>query len=386
MAAKVQYCVRCVMPSTKPFLWFDEEGVCAACLDHQRKRAHLDGIDWSARKDQLDRIVDRTKARQAPLYDVVVPVSGGKDSIFQVRTALDYGLRVLAVNVDYGIKTEIGRVNLSLIPDMGATLITVRPEQTYHNQMIRIGLEDYGDPDLMSHTLLYAYPMRVAARFDVPVVFWGENSAFEYGGDEPSAQKSHIDREWFLRYVVTQGVTVENMSSRYGIPLSVLAIYDFPEEEIRRHGVEAIFLSHFLKWDAQAHLEVARACGFQTLPGPHEGTFRNYVGIDEKINRVHQYLKVLKFGYGRATDHACEEIRNGRMTREEAIELVARYDRQGLSDDYREDFAELLGYSRQECIEVLEKWRNKDLWRQVDGKWMLDESFIGVQHNHEVYA
>jgi len=374
------------MPSTKPFLWFNEQGVCAACLAHEDKREHLGGIDWTARKAELDQVVDKAKAKQAEFYDVVVPVSGGKDSIFQVHTALNYGLRVLAVNVDYGIKTEIGRKNLAVIPDIGATLITVRPEQKYHNRMIRLGLEDYGDPDLMSHALLYAYPMWMAVRFEVPLVFWGENSAFEYGGDKISGQKSHIDRDWFLKYVVTQGVTIQDISEKYNIPLDILKFYDFPEEELRQKDIEAVFLSYYLPWDSEAHLQIARDYGFQTLDGPREGTFRNYVGIDEKINRVHQYLKVLKFGYGRATDHACEEIRNGRLSRDEAIKLVAKYDRQELSNDYIDDFAALLGYTREQCIELLEKWRNKDLWRKIGDRWILDDSFVGVKQNQDVGA
>ena len=124
---KLAYCTKCVMPDSKPFLTFDADGVCAACRAHETKQEHLSGIDWTARRRQLDELVERAKARKAPFYDVLVPVSGGKDSIFQVHIAMKYGLRVLAVNVDYGIKTEIGRQNLELIPKMGASRIIIRP-------------------------------------------------------------------------------------------------------------------------------------------------------------------------------------------------------------------------------------------------------------------
>jgi N-acetyl sugar amidotransferase len=354
------------MPSSKPFLWFDDRGVCAACIAHEAKERHLGGIDWTKRKQQLDQLVDKAKAKNAPYYDVVVPVSGGKDSMYQVHTALGYGLRVLAAHVDYGVKTEVGKANLGCIPKMGATLITVRPELKYHIQLIRHGLEDYGDPDLMSHSLLYAYPTRIAAQFNVPLVMWGENSAFEYGGDEISGQKSHIDREWFLKYVVTGGVTVDEIATKYDIPLSVLKVYDFPEEEIRSQGIDAVFLSYFMPWDSARNLKIAMQYGFKGLGHPHEGTFRDFVGIDEKINRVHQYIKVLKFGYGRATDHACEEIRQGRMTRKQAFELVLKHDRQPLSDYFLNDVADFLGYTRDQFIQQIEKWRNESVWAQLN--------------------
>ena len=371
---KLTYCTKCVMPDSKPFLTFDADGVCAACRAHETKQERLSGIDWTARKRRLDELVEQAKARKAPFYDVLVPVSGGKDSIFQIHVALKYGLRVLAVNVDYGIKTEIGRQNLELIPKMGASLIIIRPEQKFHTQMIRLGFEDYGDPDLMSHGLLFAYPLWTAVQFQVPLVFEGENSAFEYGGDEASRRKFHIDRAWFLKHVMTKGITVQGLCANYDIPEHVLKVYDFPEAELAAANIEAVFLSCFFPWDSEKHLEIAREYGFQSLPEPREGTFRNYVGIDEKINRVHQYMKVLKFGYGRATDHACEEIRSGRMTRAEAITSVRSHDRRDLSDYYVDDFVKLLRYTKEQFWAVLDKYRNREIWQQKNGQWRLDDS------------
>jgi len=357
----MKYCRKCVVPDTKPFVEFDEEGVCSACRAHEAKQEYQQGIDWEKRARELENIVEKAKRRKAPFYDVLVPVSGGKDSIYQVHTALQYGLRVIAVNVDYGIKTEVGLHNLDLIPEMGATLVTVRPEQKYHNEMIRIGFEDFGDPDLMSHALLYSYPLRIAVNFSVPLVFEGENSAFEYGGDKISGQKSRIDRDWFYKYIVTGGITTDHMAERYGIPQGILKAYDFPGEELLSNDISAVFLSYYFNWDSESHLGTAKQYGFRALPVPGEGTFRNYVGIDEKINRIHQYMKVIKFGYGRATDHACEEIRNGRMTREEAITLVRKHDIQALSDYYVDDFCSLLKYPKDRFWDVMKKYRNEQI-------------------------
>jgi len=364
------------MPDSKPYSRFID-GVCSACIDHEKKNAAKEGIDWKKQEKKFVKLVNEAKQKNAPYFDVLVPVSGGKDSIFQVHTALKYGLKTLAVNVDYGIKTEVGRKNLSIIPKMGASLITYTPEYKVHKKLIIIGFEDYGDPDLMSHGLLYAFPLWTAIQFDIPLVLEGENPAFEYGGDEESALKYQIDKVWFLKHVMTKEMTVEQISKKYNIPLAGLKLYDFPEKELKQKGIKAVFLSCFLKWDSEKHLQIAKKYGFQTMDTHREGTFRDYVGIDEEINRVHQYMKVLKFGYGRATDHACEEIRNGRMTRAEAIELVRKYDTQELSDHFVNDFCKFLGYTKEQFYEIIEKSRNKDIWKKdKKGKWYI-EGWIG---------
>ena len=367
----MKYCSRCLLPDTKPYISFDAEQVCNACRAHEQKQAVLDGIDWEARARRFDALVEEAKAEQAPFFDVLVPVSGGKDSISQVAAVLGRGLRILAVNVDYGIKTDIGRHNLSLIPAMGATLITYRPQDPLHKRLIRIGLEDFGDPDLLSHALLHALPLHVAVQFDVPLVLLGENSAFEYGGDAEIAAATGMTRAWFEKFAENQGRGARFISERYSIPFEELRLYDLPEG-IDEGRPRTVFSSQFFYWDSEANLETARRYGFRTLDGPGEGTYRNYVGIDEKINRVHQYLKVLKFGYGRATDHACEDIRNGRLTREEGEALVRAHDLEPLSRPLAEELATYLDMTTEEFDATLERYRNPEIWaRDATGGWSI---------------
>lgn len=367
----MKYCRECLMPDTKPYISFDEKGVCNACRAHHLKQQHLEGIDWKTREKEFDQMVLEAKAKRAPFYDVLVPVSGGKDSLTQVHRLLKCDLRILAVNVDYGIKTEVGWHNLMLVADMGANLSIYRPTQPLHRRLIYIGLQDFGDPDLLSHTLLHAYPLRVALQFKIPLVILGENSAFEYGGDAKLAQKNTITREWFSQYAANKGHDAKFVSERYEIPFEQLRLYDFPDE-IEQSETRAVFMSYFFYWDSETHLEIALKHGFKTLDEAREGTYRNYVGIDEKINRIHQYIKVLKFGYGRATDHACEDIRAGRLAREEAKKLVRQYDLQDLSDDYVDDFVKYIGISRDEFFAVLEKYRNTRIWaKDAKGKWYI---------------
>jgi len=368
----MKYCKECLMPDTKPYIEFNEDGICNACLSHHLKNQKLEGIDWKARENEFDRIVIEAKNKKAPFYDALVPVSGGKDSITQVHRLLKYKLRILAVNVDYGIKTEVGWHNLMLIADMGANLSIYRPTQPLHRRLIRIGMEDFGDPDLLSHTLLHAYPLHMALQFHIPLVVLGENSAFEYGGTSEVANKNTMTRQWFSNYAANKGHDARFVSEKYGIPFDELKLYDFPDELETSADTKAIFLSHYFYWDSEKHLQIALSHGFRTLDDAREGTYRNYVGIDEKINRIHQYIKVLKFGYGRATDHACEDIRNGRLSRNDAKKLVKIFDLQDLSDDYVDDFVSYLQITREEFFMMLEKYRNLDIWnKDSSGNWTI---------------
>ncbi|MEF2144721.1 MAG: N-acetyl sugar amidotransferase [Desulfovibrionaceae bacterium] len=367
----MKYCTRCLMPDTKFGLTFDRDGVCAACRTHERKKNALDGIDWQERGDAFEILVDEARAVRAPYYDALVPVSGGKDSLTQLHRLLERGLRVLAMNVDYGIKTDVGRKNLELVPRMGANLFIFRPDLRLHRRLVRIGFEDYGDPDLMSHVLLYAAPLHTALRFSIPLVLLGENAAFEYGGDQRVAEHDGVNERWFLHCVTNSGVDAPAISRRYGIPMENLRMYEYPGE-LAGSATRVRFMGSYFRWDSEEHLRIARTHGFETLPGSSEGTYRTYVGIDEKINRIHQYMKVLKLGYGRATDHACEDIRAGRLTREQARPLVRRHDLEPLSSYYVDDFLEFIGMDRERFDEVMESYRNRDVWHQgADGNWEI---------------
>ncbi|WP_027720760.1 N-acetyl sugar amidotransferase [Maridesulfovibrio zosterae] len=368
----MKYCSKCLMPDTKPYSVFDANGVCSACKVHEEEKRAVDGIDWDSRKKELDDLVTTIKAKKAPFFDVLVPVSGGKDSMTQVHRMLEYDLRILAVNVDYGIKTEIGIENLNCIPEnMGASLQIFRPELKLHKELIRIGYEDFGDPDLLSHTMLHGHPLRVALAYNIPLVFLGENSAFEYGGDDDISGLTRMTRDWFSKYAANSGHDASFVSKKYNIPMNKLVNYDFPDE-IEQSDIITAFSSYYFYWDSETHLEIAKQYGFKELDEPREGTYRTYVGIDEKINRIHQYFKVLKFGYGRATDHVCEDIRNGSMSREKAKELVRKYDLEPLSDEYIDDFCRFINITRERFFEVVEQYRNTDIWKKDDSNnWFI---------------
>ena len=191
-----------------------------------------------------------------------------------------------------------------------------------------------------------------------------------------------MSRAWFDKFAANDGHDARYVSERYAIPFSACGSTTIRTSSARS-GTRATFCSHYFHWDSERHLEIARGYGFEALDGPAEGTYRNYVGIDERINRIHQYLKVLKFGYGRATDHACEDIRNGRLSREEAKELVRRHDLQSLSDAAAAEVIDWLGYDRDDFFAIIDGHRNTDIWQQdATGAWYIPDHLEDVTWVH----
>ncbi len=370
-SSMVSYCKKCLLPSSKPYIKFDNHGVCLACNFHLKKSKNnkYKSINWEKRKKEFSKLIKEIKKKRSPLFDVCVPVSGGKDSITQVSYLLNKNLRILCVNIDYGIKTKIGIQNLNCIPAMGASLITYRPNLVMQKKIIRKSFENFGDPDLMSHCLLHALPIRIAINMNIPMVLLGENAAYEYSGENTYDEKK-MSQRWFKHYASNSGLTPKKFSQIYKIPYKLMRIYDLPND-VDLKKTKAVFCSYFFKWSSEKNLKTAKKYGFKTLNKPAEGTFRNYVGIDEKINRIHQYIKLLKFGYGRGTDHACEDIRNKKINRKEGIKIVKKYDRVKLSNYFIKDFINFIGIKKSDFFKTLDKFTNKRIWINKKGKLII---------------
>ena len=351
-------CKNCLIPNSKPHIIF-KNGVCSACLFHEKKNASK-GINWKSRKEEFDKLINVIKKKKIDNYHVLVPVSGGKDSITQVSKVINKGLKVLAVNVDYGIKTEIGKYNLNLIADMGADLMIYKPEQVIHKKLIKNCFSDYGDPDSMSHAMLHAMPIRIAYNLKIPMVFLGENSAEEYSG---AKSNKNISQKWFKNYALNLGLDTNIISKKYKIDKKKLQNYELLSND-KLKKVNPVFCSYFFHWSSKRNLEIAKKYGFKTSSKCNEGTFRNYVGLDEKINRIHQYLKLLKFGYGRGSDHASEDIRNKNMTRQYGLKLIKKYDRVNLSNFYINDFIKHINITRKQFFFVMNKFKNYKIWNK----------------------
>ena len=311
------------MPETKPDLTFDEEGVCAACRNYENRVE----IDWSQRWSEYLEILERYRRPDGSNYDCIVPVSGGKDSHYQVIKLLEAGANPLCVTASTDDLADIGRRNIENIKKLGVDCIEVSINPRVRHQMNRIGLEQVGDISWPEHVAIFTIPVRIAVQHNVPLIVWGENSQDEYGGPAAAAKNNVLTRRWLEEFGGLLGLRVTDLVGEEGIEKRHLIQFTYPnDEDLSRVGVTGIFLGYYVPWDGFNNAEIAKEHGFEAYPEPCEGSLVDYENLDNHQTRVHDYFKFLKFGYARATDQACLHVRRGRMDREEAIRTMQERD------------------------------------------------------------
>jgi N-acetyl sugar amidotransferase len=321
--AVLRYCKRCIMPDTKPDLFIDEEGICNACRSYEQRKE----IDWDQRKQELTAIIGHHRSKNASRWDCIVPVSGGKDSTYQVVRMLQLGMNPLCVTATTCDLTELGRKNIENIKSLGVDYMEFSPNPVVRRKLNRIGLTQVGDISWPEHVGIFTIPVRAAVQFGVPLIVWGENSQNEYGGPAAAAKDQVLTRRWLEEFGGLLGLRVSDVIGLEGICAKDLIGYTYPsDEELRRVGVTGLFLGYYLPWDGYSNALLAQAHGFTTYHTTVEGSIVSYENLDNHQTGIHDYFKFLKFGFGRATDLACLHIRRGRITREDGLELVKQHD------------------------------------------------------------
>lgn len=361
----MKYCCRCIMPSSRPEQVFDNEGVCDACRSAEIKHKE---IDWDLRRTELECILGRYRG-DGVRYDCIIPVSGGKDSTYQALAMRDqFGMNPLCVNHLPCDLTEIGWQNLLNLRDLGFDLIHVGANRRAYREMVRVGFFKLGDCCWPEHIGIFTAPVRVAVQYEIPLLVWGENPQFEYGGPAAHRDNNFLDHNWLEQFQML-GYRVGDMVHE-GVDMSQLNALVYPsDEEIRRVGVTGLFLGYFQKWDSMRNLAISLANGWQRNPdGPVEGAYNDVENLDCKwIGGLHDYMKYLKYGYGRATDQLCIEIRAGRMTRAEAVIALRNTDQGTIPWRYVPDFLEYLGIQEAEFLENLDRFTNRRLFELDEG-------------------
>lgn len=366
----LRYCRTCILPHTRPNLEFDSEGNCN-CATAEKKAA----IDWTGREAQFRRLVDETRALGRP-YDCVVPVSGGKDSTWQVITALEYGLMPLCVTWKTPARGALGAANLQNLIDLGVNHIDFSINPRVERLFTLKAFERFGTPLIPMHMALHALPLQVAVGFRIPLILWGENSAYEYGGGDEALKGLRLTRSWLKKYGVTNGTSAEDWVDDDLSARDLAPFYWPTDEEQEQAGVAAVFLGHYLQWDPHHTYEVARAHGFKASDRPKTGYYAFADIDDEFLITIHHWMKWYKFGFTRLWDNLSLEIRNGRMTREAAIEIV-RAEGEELPRAEIAAFCAYVGISEQRFFEIAERFRNRDIWeRGSDGHWRLEGFLI----------
>lgn len=381
---KIRYCTKCLFPETKPDLFFNDQGVCSACVAAEEK---VISIDWKQRELDFFTIIDRYKKAPGEIgYDCLIPVSGGKDSTYQAYFMKEVcGLNPLCVCFETTNLTELGQKNIDNISKMGIDLIYFKKNYNAYRSMVIEGFKRVGDEMWPNHLGIFTIPIHIAVKFNIPLIIWGENPQQEYGGPVESVQSKHLNRKWLEEFGGLLGNRIQDMVGVDGLTEKDLTPYFYPsDEDIDRVGVVGVFLGHYFFWDARKQLEIVRQHGFSVKEdGPIEGTYTNYENLDEKMHGLHDYLKFVKYGFGRATDHACIDIRNNRISREEGLELVKEFDGKyphfGVSE-----FVKYSGMTKEEIDSILDSFTNPILFQQDENGNFLKDSEGNLIRNFEV--
>lgn len=372
---EVKYCKKCVISNQRPRITFDEHGVCSAC-NFADYKARV--VDWEKRESELKTLLDKFR-RNDGRYDVIVPSSGGKDSALVAHMLkFKYNMNPLTVTWAPHIYTDIGfenHQNHIHIGDLSNILVTP-PGQT-HRKLTKLAFENLGDPFLPFIYGQNNMPLQMAEKFDIPLVFYGENSEVEYGGNMSDAFVP--TRAWKHKNanILMSGMPPEKFLE-HGITEKDLYPYLPPlTDRLDSLGLEIHYFGYYHKWIPQEnYYYCVENTGFKANPERSEGTYSKYASLDDKIDGFHYYLMFIKFGFGRATSDAAHEVRDGHLTREEAASLVGRFDGEFPKKHYAL-FLEYCGVTEPEFWDVVDSWRPEHIWRKVDGMWKLRHKVDG---------
>ena len=385
----VAFCRSCVMSNQRPAsaveydhtiaskkrtLQFDEKGICDAC---NWSRMKDEKVDWEARDQELRELCDRHR-RTDGRYDVIVPGSGGKDSVFAAHVLKHkYGMHPLTVTWAPHIYTDIGWKNFQAWIQAGFDNVKFTPNGKVHRLLTKLAVENLlhpFQPFIIGQKMIGA---KFAIMHDVPLVFYGENEA-EYGNplaDNLTARRAeafYARDDGDLSKFFLGGVSAQQLLEEHALERNDLAPYLPPTPDaVRRWGGEVRYLGYYLKWTPQwAYYYAVENCGFEANPERTEGTYSKYNSLDDRIDGFHYYTTYIKFGIGRATYDAAQEIRNHHITREEGVALVRRFDGE-YPKRYAKEIMEYLGMTEEHFLELCDRFRSPHLWERTSSGWRL---------------
>ena len=375
--------------STKETIAFDESGVCDACRFAEKKRS---GIDWDARRDELAELCDRHRS-PGGAYDCLVPGSGGKDSFYAAHVLKhEFGMHPLTVTWAPHIHTDWGWRNFQAWIHAGFDNVLHTPNGRVHRLLTRLAVENLFHPFQPFIIGQKALAPTVAAQHDIQLVFYGENAA-EYGNPMSDTKSARRDWAYFTSRdqssVFLGGTSVEELKDRFGLEDADLIPYlPADPDDLALKGVEVHYLGYYLRWHPQgAYYYAVEHGGFQASPERTPGTYSKYNSIDDKIDDLHYYTTFVKFGIGRASYDASQEIRSGEILREEGVALVRRFDGE-LPERFLDECLAYLSLPEREFavarhafeepvidrayfIALADGFRSPHLWDRIGDGWRL---------------
>jgi N-acetyl sugar amidotransferase len=363
----IKYCKKCIMPSSRPRIVFDEDGICNACHNAENKKQ----IDWEARKLEFLKLVEPYRSKDGS-WDCVVPWSGGKDSsAIAYRLKYEFGLNPVLVTFSPLLPNEVGDHNREAMIQRGFDHIYFRPDQRVHRKLTRRFFIERGNPKVAWDAGVNAIPVKMAVKLNIPLVFYAEHGESEYGGRVLNEESKKIrdfteviehqigddPRNW-----VDDEITVNDLNP-----------YVYPNvDDIARVGVKALYFAYFFKWSMFENYHFIKdKIDFRTHPeGRTVGTFTDFDSLDDKSDNLYYYMQFIKFGFGRAVRDTCRLIQNKQMTREEAVEIAHKYDGE-FPEEFLGDMLDYLNMDRVEFTEIVDRHRNPEIWMLDDETWKL---------------
>jgi len=365
--------------SKKTTMNIDNEGVCDACRNAEEKEK----IDWNKREGELLELLDKYR-RNDGYYDCLVPGSGGKDSAYQAHILkYKYGMNPLTTTWPPILYTDYGYKNWKNWIDSGFDNISFTRNGKVMKLLTKLSIENLLHPFQTFILGQKNLGPKIASRYDIPLIFYGENEA-EYGNPIADNATSLRDKSFYsyenIDNIYLGGVSIKELRDKYDLKLNdLMSFLPVPHKELAKSKIEVHYLGYYLKWTPQeSYYYAVENTGFKARPFRTQGTYSKYNSIDDKIDDLHYYTTYIKFGIGRATHDASQEIRNKHLIREEGVALVNKFDGE-YPDIYFNEIMEYIEMDPEHFMELCDKFRSPHLWgKNKKGEWMLRHNVAGT--------
>jgi len=360
----LHWCSNCLTMSTRPRITFDERGWCNACVWTEKKKT----LDWGGRRKELNSLLDKHR-RDGGGFDCLVPVSGGKDgSYVAYNLKHKYGMHPLALTVTPALSLELGNRNLRAFVESGYNHISINPAHEAMRALNKVGFIKMGFPYYGWLIAIHTAVIRAAIGFGIGLIFYGEDGEVEYGGSTETSKNPIYDVSYQKKVYLEGGY--EKILAKSGLAKDDLYFFLFPDDDnLRKYPIKLTHWSYFENWDPYRNYLVAKEhCGLIEAEDSNAGTFTNFSQNDQALYALHTYLMYLKFGFGRANQDACIEVRRGAMDRKQAVNLVRLYDGH-YPDEFMQQYLDYYQMTQVEFDTVLDRYANLGLFEKRDGRW-----------------
>jgi N-acetyl sugar amidotransferase len=360
----IHWCSNCLTMSTRRRIIFDARRWCNACVWTEKKKK----LDWDARQVELVNLLDKHRRNDGE-FDCLVPLSGGKDgSYVAYNLKHKYGMNPLCVTVTPALPLPLGDQNLRAFVESGYNHISINPDHEAMRVLNKTGFIEMGFPYYGWLISIHTAVIRTATVFGIDLIFYGEDGEVEYGGSTETSKNPIYDVHYQKKVYLEGGY--EKVLAASGLTASELNFFRFPsDDELNKHALQLTHWSYFENWDPYRNYLVAKEhCGLKEAEDSNVGTFTNFSQNDQALYALHTYLMYLKFGFGRANQDACIEVRRGAMDREQAVNLVRLYDGH-YPEEFMQQYLSYYQMTQAEFDAVLDRYANQDLFEKIGGRW-----------------